>query len=263
MNEKEIPHIINQFKRFGIKPHSLPNAIGMWPNEQECLAWCALNVNPNHNFMEIGSFCGGSAVLLALCKRLTSNKPNSIYSVDCDFEKYQAMSGSQAYSNDKAMAMFEYNVYKIGKFNDLCKQLVCYSDDIPKHYTVKFFNEEQIGFLFIDGFHSFAQVVKDFTTVKPFLAEDAIVAFHDVSPEIKERLNDEVDFESLFKSTTEDFRLDEAINYILKNNKDFTFLDIPVKRNIRHFKETHLTNWVRGTTSPFNSFAAIRRTNES
>ena len=89
------------------------------------------------------------------------------------------------------------------------------------------------------------------------------MAFHDVSPEIKERLNDEVDFESLFKSTTEDFRLDEAINYVLKNNKDFMFLDIPVKRNIRHFKETHLTNWVRGTTSPFNSFAAIRRTNES
>ena len=87
MHEKLIPNITRNFKRFGIKPHQLPNAIGMWPNEQECLLWCALNSNLEDNWMEIGSFCGGSAVLLCLARRLTNNKPNSVYSVDCDFDK--------------------------------------------------------------------------------------------------------------------------------------------------------------------------------
>ena len=263
MHEKAVPHLLKKFKRFNIKPHCLPNAIGMWPNEQECLAWCVLNSNPNSSFMEIGSFCGGSAVLMCLCSRFNSennlsNSPNKIYSVDCDFDKYQAIAGSQSYSNDKAVAMFEHNVYKKGAFHDISEQLICYSDDIPQNYS-----GGDIGFLFIDGFHSFAQVVKDFDTVKPFLSPDAIVAFHDVSPEVKDNLENEVDFTPLFNSTVEDFYLDEAMNYILKNNKDFQFLDIPVKRNVRHFKETGLTSWTRGTTSPFNSFAAIRRINEN
>lgn len=258
MHEKLIPNITRSFKRFGIKPHQLPNAIGMWPNEQECLLWCALNSNLEDNWMEIGSFCGGSAVLLCLARRLTNNKPNSVYSVDCDFDKYQSIAGTQSYVGNSAMGMFDYNVYKKGAFQDLCRQVNCYSDDIQENY-----DDGNVSFLFIDGFHSFAQVVKDFETVKPFFSKDAIIAFHDVSPDIKKTVKEDIDFEPLFKSTKEDFFLDEAINYILKNNPDFYLLDIPAKRNVKHFKETRLTSWVRGTTSPFNSFAAIRRKHEN
>ena len=45
--------------------------------------------------------------------------------------------------------------------------------------------------------------------------------------------------------------------YGLLNN--VIHLDIPVKKNIKHFAETGLTKWVKGTTSPFNAVAAIRR----
>jgi len=36
-----------------------------------------------------------------------------------------------------------------------------------------------IGFLFIDGFHGKQDVVDEFVTFRPYLAENAIVAFHD------------------------------------------------------------------------------------
>jgi len=258
MLETIIPDIMRKFKPFGIKPHQLPNAIGMWPNEQECLLWCALNSDLDGNWMEIGSFCGGSAVLLCLTRRMTNNKSNSVYSVDCDFEKYQAIAGTQSYVGENAMGMFDYNVYKRGAFQDLCRQVNCYSDNIPEHYS-----DDKISFLFIDGFHSFKQVVNDFKTVLPFMSDNSIVAFHDVSPDIKSTSQEDIDYDRLFASEGEDFFLDEAINYILKKYKDFRLLDIPVKRNVMHQKETGLNNWVRGTTSPFNSFAAIRRTNEN
>lgn len=255
MYEKFIPDIVAKFNKFRIKSHSLPNAIGMWPNEQECLLWLALNSELDSNWMEIGSFCGGSAVLMSLARRATNNKRNSVYSVDCDFNKYKAMNGSQSYYGDVAMNMFDYNVYKQGGFYDICKKLVCYSDDIPDHYN----SDDKIGLLFIDGYHSFNQVVKDFYTVKPYFSKNAIVAFHDVSPHIKDSSKHKFNWEALEESTEEDFCLDEAVSYILHKEKDFTLLDIPVKKNIKHFAETGLTKWVKGTTSPFNAVAAIRR----
>ena len=87
------------------------------------------------------------------------------------------------------MAMFDYNVYGQGQFSDLCVKVECYSDDIAENY-----NGEKISFLFIDGFHSFKQVINDFRTVLPYMSDDAIVAFHDVSPEIKQTAQEDIDW---------------------------------------------------------------------
>ena len=94
--------------------------------------------------------------------------------------------------------------------------------------------------------------------MKPWLTETATVAFHDVSPDLKSNIHKEYDYDELFTNEDEDFRLDEAVTYILNNN-EFELIDIPVKKEIKHFKETELTSWVRGKTSPFNAIAAIRR----
>jgi len=257
MHENLIPRLKGSFNKFKIKSHTLPNAIGMWPNEQECFLWMLLNSNLEHNWMEIGSFCGGSAVLMCLARRITNNKPNSVYSVDCNFNNYKAISGTQSYAGHDAMAMFDYNVYGQGQFSDLCVKVECYSDDIAENY-----NGEKISFLFIDGFHSFKQVINDFRTVLPYMSDDAIVAFHDVSPEIKQTAQEDIEYDEYFASNGEDFFLDEAINYILKEHPEFSLLEIPVKRDIKHSRETGLNNWVRGRTSPFNAVAAIRRNNE-
>jgi len=216
----------------------MPNAIGLWPNEQECLLWLVLNSDVESNWMEIGSFCGGSAGLMCLARQgVTGNKP-AVYSVDCDFNKYN---------------MFDRNVYEMGGFSAMSKKIECDSNELEEHY-----NGEPLSFVFIDGFHSFKQVVNDFNKVKPWLTDDAIVAFHDVSPDLNKNVSKSYNYEELFNSSEEDFRLDEAVAYILDNN-DFELVDIPVKKQIGHFKETELKSWVRGKTSPFNALAAIRR----
>ena len=237
MHEDKIYSLLYKFRTFGILSHWMPNAIGLWPNEQECLLWLALNSDSSANWMEIGSFCGGSAVLLCSARRLVGGRP-SVYSVDCDFGAY---------------GMFDNNVYHKGSFADLSKKIECDSNNLDEHY-----NGNPLSFVFIDGFHSFKQVVNDFNKVKPWLTKDAVVAFHDVSPDLKSNLDKEHDYNELFANEDEDFRLDEAVTYILNNN-EFELIDIPVKKEIKHFKETELTSWVRGKTSPFNAIAAIRR----
>jgi predicted O-methyltransferase YrrM len=239
MHEDKIFSLIYEFKRFGILSHWMPNAIGLWPNEQECLLWLVLNSDTNANWMEIGSFCGGSAVLMCLARRMVADSQPTVYSVDCDFDKY---------------GMFDRNVYAMGGFSATSQKIECDSNKLEQYY-----NGDPLSFVFIDGFHSFKQVVNDFEKVKPWLTNDAIVAFHDVSPDLKDSINKEYDYDELFKNENEDFRLDEAVCYILNNNDDFSLIDIPVKKDIRHFKETNLKTWVRGQTSPFNALAAIRR----
>lgn len=238
MHEDKIYSLIYKFRSFGILSHWMPNAIGLWPNEQECLLWLILNSNIESSWMEIGSFCGGSAVLMCLARQtLTGNKP-AVYSVDCDFNKY---------------GMFDRNVYEMGGFSAISRKIECDSNELDKHY-----DGEPLSFVFIDGFHSFKQVVNDFNTVKPWLTNDAMVAFHDVSPDLGKNVSRSYNYEELFNSNEEDFRLDEAITYILNNN-NFELIDIPVKKQIGHFQETELKSWVRGKTSPFNALAAIRR----
>jgi len=239
MHEDKIFTLIYQFKRFGILSHWMPNAIGLWPNEQECLLWLTLNSSPRADWMEIGSFCGGSAVLMCLARRMLVENHPTVYSVDCDFDKY---------------GMFDKNVYKMGGFSMVSKKIECDSNNLEEHY-----NGNPLSFVFIDGFHSFKQVVNDFNKVLPWLTEDATIAFHDVSPRLTDSISEKHDYDELFQNDHEDFRLDEAVSYILENNQDFSLVNIPVKKDILHFKETNLKTWVRGKTSPFNALAAIRR----
>mgnify|MGYP006406803033 FL=1 len=194
MHEDKIYSLLYKFRSFRILSHWMPNAIGLWPNEQECLLWLVLNSDVESNWMEIGSFCGGSAVLMCLTRQaLTGNKP-AVYSVDCDFNKYN---------------MFDRNVYEMGGFSAMSKKIECDSNELEEHY-----NGEPLSFVFIDGFHSFKQVVNDFNKVKPWLTDDAIVAFHDVSPDLNKNVSKSYNYEELFNSSEEDFRLDEAVAYL-------------------------------------------------
>lgn len=237
-----INSIIDEFDLFGILPHSLPNAIGMWPNEQECLVWCALQANPFYNWMEIGSFCGGSAVLLALVRKVRGIGKYKVLSIDNNFNP-----------------LFDHNVYNRGKFHNIVEKIQCNSIEILKHYN------QPLSFIFLDGWHSFASVVKEFELLQPLMSDDCIIAFHDISPDMYDNncIQGHYEFavnnwESLINSTQQDFRLDEAVAYICMTH-NYKILDIPVRKNETHFTETKLDRWVRGTTSPFNSFTAISR----
>jgi len=241
MHENLVIPLRFEFERFNIRSHFLPNAIGMWPNEQECLLWCCLNSVHGGDWLEIGSFCGGSAVLMCLARQQLNLGP-SVLSVDINFNK-----------------MFDKNV-AAGGFKTLSKKIESNSSDLQLC--------GQIDFAFIDGFHSFRQVLADFIAIRSNLHEDAIIGFHDVSPNIYKDNNEDylhecytyvnTHYNSLANFTEQDFRLDEAVVFICATY-GYKIIHIPCRRVEKHFRETQLTDWVRGKTSPFNSFVAIQK----
>ncbi len=79
--------LASEFPKFGYVPHCYPNPIGLWENEQESLMWTSLNSNPATHWMEIGSFCGGSATIMCIARRFLKAGP-TIYSVDRNFSEY-------------------------------------------------------------------------------------------------------------------------------------------------------------------------------
>lgn len=236
MYVEPINTLLENFDTFGINIHSLPNAIGMWENEQACFLWAALNA-PKGDFLEIGAFCGGSAVLLCLVQNYL-NLDNTVISVDIDFNE-----------------MFDFNVYNRGKFVNH-KKIESDSSFVSKYLV------NPISLAFIDGYHSFSQVLKDFKQVKPFLTPDAYILFHDVSPyiydeEYRRKILNEMDYNQLESDSSENFRLDEAVSYICQEY-GYNIIKPPVHTDESHFEETGLNEWVRGTTSPFNSLVIIQ-----
>lgn len=235
-----IRSVINDFSRTGITPHTYPSPIGMWPNEIECLIWLASQA-PEGDWIELGSFCGGSATVLCMTRRKLG-LGKYVVSVDKDFD-----------------GLFDVNVYDHGRFQDISLKIEDISDNLPKHYN------RRISFALIDGFHSFRQVLKDFETIKDMLVDGAILAFHDVSDKIEsdEHLGNSYNFarsnfNTLISKQEEDFFLDEAVAFLI-NEYDLTQVKIPVKSNICiHSKETGLTEYVRSMTSPFNALTALK-----
>jgi predicted O-methyltransferase YrrM len=246
-NNVVVDGIIEEFDRFGILPHALPNAIGMWPNEQECLVWCALQANPFFNWLEIGSFCGGSAILLAITKQRRNNARYRLVSVDNNFNP-----------------LFDYNVFTRGNFGGIVQRVECDSKYILDYYN------EPLSFIFLDGWHSFSAIINEFNLLKHLMTDDCIIGFHDVSPKMcnmdyryitKCYSEAKEQYDQLMNDSTQNFRLDEAIAFIC-GKYDYQIMDIPVRNDETHFQETRLTEWVRGTTSPVNSFTAIQRTKQ-
>lgn len=244
MHEDKVIYLKSRFDEFNIKNHTLPNAIGMWPNEMECLLWLCLNA-PSGDFMEIGSFCGGSAVLMCLARELIGMGPR-VVSVDIDFNKY---------------GMFDKNI-AAGGFGNISYKLECDSNNIKQQYDGK-----PLSMVFIDGWHSFGQVIRDFYQIKPFLTNGAFIAFHDVSPKMYTKNNElylkecrqrAIDsFDAWYSDPEQNFILDEAVSYLL-SKENISIVDIPVRYEEFYPRETGLKNWVRGTTSPFNSLVAVQ-----
>jgi predicted O-methyltransferase YrrM len=249
MNEKLIYPILEEFDTFGIKSHMPPNFIGLWKEEQKDLVWTALQCDKCGDFVEIGAANGGSAVLLCLVKKYLQAY-NHVISVDVNFTRW-----------------FDYNI-AAGNFEDISRKLQINSLFFQKEYV-----GIQIGLVFIDGWHSFKQVLTDFIQVAPYLTKTSIIAFHDISPQMYcqyapeyiqslyhnlHKNNDEL-YNRLMNDESENFYLDEAVAEILITNPDFQLIDIPNKEKGKHFVETGLTEYTRGKTSPFNSLVCIQR----
>lgn len=239
--KSNIKHVLDRFQDFGIKIHQYPNAIGLWTNEQECLLWSVFNCDSNLDWMEIGSFHGGSAVLMCLARQMRGNKPH-IVSIDRYFDP-----------------MFDRNI-ELGGFNKLSKKVQCDSIDFLKHYN------KPISFGFIDGWHSFKGSYLDFQQVDKILVSGGMVAFHDV-----DYFENDQQIEDCYKSAKENFdyymseplpndnldeqsfNLEDVVAYII-NEHSYELVKIPLFNGIRRPPNV----WKPGTPDT-NSYVALRK----
>ena len=224
MYEKDVYKLRQQkFAPLKFTIHQYPNAIGLWKNEQESLLWLALNANPNCDFMEIGSFCGGSAALLCIGKEF-HNTDTKVYSVDRNF----------ILEHRRDLIAYDMFVKNMQQFPKTSIAIACESNDLKNHQP-----KNPISFAFIDGWHSFKGALLDFQTVLPWLSDDAYVAFHDTAqqPYTKEQLDahyikalnnhDEWMKEQLPSWDEQTYNLDELIAYIT-HNYNFEYIPNPM-----------------------------------
>jgi predicted O-methyltransferase YrrM len=258
-----LENILDHYEIFNFKSHQLPNAVGMWPNELKYLATLAMSV-PEGHFLEIGSFCGGSAALLALVRQYQNRGPFLF----CNDINFSAFGGA-----------FRKNLYKVGKLDKLVQEIECNSKNLDEVFRLM--NSLQtlnLSFCWLDGFHSYKAVLTEFEAIRPYLVPDSIIAFHDAPPrpynmEEAERRAlsyhdrwmaeeipdvDSANLEAYFAAEKQqNFFILEAVAYILNQYPEFSLLEMHTQFECDHTDRTG--PYKHGSTSPNNAICAIQK----
>ncbi len=125
------------------------------------------NLRPK-NVLEIGTANGGA---LFCFSRLSSDDGN-IVSVDLPEGKFGG-------------GYEEWRIPFFESFKKNSQKLHFLRDDSHKDSTlesvIKYFNNQKIDFLFIDGDHTYEGVKKDFEMYGPLVKEGGVIAFHDIA----------------------------------------------------------------------------------
>jgi hypothetical protein len=230
---EDIENTLKEFSKIGIFSHNPHNGIGLWEEEQRLLLKL---VGKSKKYLEIGSHNLGSALLVGTHANINA-LDRQIYALDIEFSPWANLN------------------YK--RSNSWVVTLETDSNELSKHEHVL----KGLDFVFIDGFHSFAQVIKDFENVYPLMTE-GIIAFHDTSPFLnkKEHVERCLKFANdnlgeLMSDETENFYVDEAIAKIVE---DYPVELIDCSVECYHPRETRLNSWIRGKTSPHSAIWAVK-----
>jgi hypothetical protein len=123
--------------------------------------------------MEIGSASGG--VLHGLIK--CSNIPSLTISIDDFTEKMYRIDGDNMEYGERV------KFYKGWCNNGQFLQLIPMStfDMRTLKIVTHILNGNKIDILFIDGYHTYQAVKSDYTTYSPLVADNGIIAFHDIN----------------------------------------------------------------------------------
>ena len=113
--------------------------------------------------VEIGSFCGKSTVCMGLAVKDLAGRVVAIDPHTSDLE-HQGRGSS--------FPVFERNIAQAG-LADVVTPIVARSQDVTW--------QKPIGFLWIDGDHSYAGAMSDFERYAPHLIEGGIIGFHDAT----------------------------------------------------------------------------------
>lgn len=210
----------------GVYSHNPTNGSGLWPEEAELLMKL---VEGKKHILEIGRNNGASTILLA--------QNAKVVSVDPVTSPWLNINLNRARINPENVRLIED-----------------YSDNLAKYLT-----DEKFDAVFIDGFHSFKQVVTDFEVSLPYM-DKCTVIFHDCSPMLqKDKYRPDIlefalkNYDDLMNDDRENFFIDEAVMY-LTNKYNLTHIDCEIE--CFHPRETGLTYFVRGTTSPHSAIGA-------
>jgi len=141
-----------------------------WQEKEEIVEVLRLlEKNPPKSVLEIGTANGGTLFLLT---RMAADNAK-ILSVDLPGGKFGG--GYPAWK--------EPTYKSFAKKTQTIDLIRANSHDKETHEKVAaYFKNTKIEFMFIDGDHTYEGVKQDFETYKQFLAENAMVMFHDIAP---------------------------------------------------------------------------------
>jgi predicted O-methyltransferase YrrM len=141
-----------------------------WQDRDEILAVLKiLEQNPPKNVMEIGTANGGTLFLLT---RMAADDAE-ILSVDLPGGKFGG-----------GYPEWKESIYKsFAKPTQTVNLIRANSHDKETLVKVRsYLKNRKVDFMFIDGDHTYEGVKQDFNTYKDFLADNALVMFHDIAP---------------------------------------------------------------------------------
>lgn len=120
------------------------------------LLYTLIKNNKPANVLELGTCCGFSSIYMA-----KANSSSTIYTIEGAYEvaKIAASNIQEANCNNIEQT--------IGKFDDVLQPLLT--------------KIEKVDFAFIDGHHDKESTIRYYNIIKPFLSQNAIVVFDDIS----------------------------------------------------------------------------------
>lgn len=131
----------------------------MRKGEPECLAYFVKQLPPKARILEIGTFRGLSAALMAKQRKdihIDTLDPH----IGIPEEPHLHSSVPEVLAN----------FHKHGVFDQICHLPISSRDFNPKH---------KYDMLFIDGDHTYAGVSHDYLNFEPFVKEGGFIIFHD------------------------------------------------------------------------------------
>jgi len=150
-------------------------------NEALTLMQLAQSLSSNTAIVEIGSYRGKSTIALASGLR-RGGQGNKVYAIDPHLEFTGVLGG--VFGPDDLKILYR-NIVASGVGNIV--YVVC----LPSVNAALAWCNTNVGFLFIDGDHSYEGVKADFEAWSPYVVVGGIVAFHDRNVDgVKKLLDD-------------------------------------------------------------------------
>ena len=140
-------------------------------NDRTALSQLVTLVPQGKIFVEIGSWCGESSVIIGQhCKNIGAK----LYCIDMWTGSIDTELEPLAKEHD-VFTTFKNNIEAFG-LSDVIEPIRLYSDN-----AVKSFEPNSIDFLFIDGDHRYCQISKDIENYYPLVKQGGIISGHDLN----------------------------------------------------------------------------------